>query len=476
MCASACPCVVMSSPAPGAPLAPSQPSAIKTWVTLLVNADHAGLDETAVDPTASVAFVRTSLKAAIFSNRLAAYDSCDVQLYCKSELGSRDRPREFVVGGKLPPNSSVEDAVRGAMGLPPGSQLRSPLYLLAVADGGAGARTGPVVVGRDAVLEAMTAELQELRVGQARVLAAVTRVPAPKSVPFSDANITEVGPLLTERDIRQGRVLPLPPNISSLRPASVPPFLWGSRKEGKEESAELAAALQALLGDCTVMDVRGKHNLRLESTDCAFSGFADAVVLPVGFAVPAVVMPYSCCVAVLDWKTQAVFQSEDVSTQALLELLGTSDLSNPSPPPPVFFTDMATGFRVWLLRGTTFHTFHGSRDLSLEDGVALLRYFIQHQGALSRDDEVALFGGALPSTPPCGSTALADTSPEEAVVALVSCSASLSVCGDGERAPPPALSYEERLQEHLEEHRLSVHMAAARLRAAGLVVRDELLP
>ena len=75
-------------------------------------------------------------------------------------------------------------------------------------------------------------------------------------------------------------------------------------------------------------------------------------------------------------------------------------------------------------------------------------------------------------TPSGGSTALVDTSPEEEAVELGARSASPSLCVDGEGAPPPVLS----LEDHLEEHRLSMHIAAARLRAVGLTIREEWLP
>ena len=45
----------------------------------------------------------------------------------------------------------------------------------------------------------------------------------------------------------------------------------------------------------------------------------------------------------------------------------------------MFFTDLATGFRCWIVRNSSLYFFHddaGQVDLSLAEGVALMRYFI----------------------------------------------------------------------------------------------------
>ena len=120
-------------------------STVTTWVTLLVNEKHAGLDEIAVDVTASVARVRASVKES-FSNRLSTFDRSDIKLFCKSALGTEDKPFEFVVGDVLLATSTVEAAARDALGLPPPKEFPKTLYLLAVVNGAYWG--GVVVLGR----------------------------------------------------------------------------------------------------------------------------------------------------------------------------------------------------------------------------------------------------------------------------------------------------------------------------------------
>lgn len=140
----------------------------------------------------------------------------------------------------------------------------------------------------------------------------------------------------------------------------------------------LRKMLQAHLRGNTVADIRSSIKLTVTTDSQMYGGFADAAVLKHGFTEATFLNEDTA--AVVDWKTALAFANRTaVWVQALMQLIATRV--------PVVFMDMAIGMRVWVLRGNTFHPFHGAEeDLSLAEGIALMQYFDSHGGKLDNAD------------------------------------------------------------------------------------------
>ena len=106
-------------------------TAVTTWVALELNKKLVGTATKVhgVTSSADVDDVRALVKIT-FSNHLAPFDTSDIQLFCKRELGARDDPpRQHVVGSVLIETSPLLFEVESRLGAFPAT-----LHLLAVAE------------------------------------------------------------------------------------------------------------------------------------------------------------------------------------------------------------------------------------------------------------------------------------------------------------------------------------------------------
>jgi hypothetical protein len=155
-----------------------------------------------------------------------------------------------------------------------------------------------------------------------------------------------------------------------------------------------------------------------------FSGVPDAIVVARGIGSRSEAEPFAAsAVLTVDWKRRSAMQSRSriaaighVHALALASARGFSDGQ------PVFFTDLATGFRCWIALNAKLYFFHDDAeqaDLSLAQGVALMRYFIARDaegGALSVSGSVLTSVGAPrgpgPRLAPAGGGGGAAAAPE----------------------------------------------------------------
>ena len=223
---------------------------------------------------------------------------------------------------------------------------------------------------------------------------------------FSAASPSAVRGLITARGFDE-RSVPLPVFGRHLMPAGLEPFTWGQRVS--ETSA--APVLQQLLErwvkrdftpvlDNAFVDVQrlAKHSpLAIhEAAVGNFTGVPDCAILCHG-ASAEVISPFSNCAFAVDWKRPTAFQG--VRYQATLLALGLFELTDRSI--PVFFTDLATRVLCFHIVGSTICCYtgaDGTEQLSLEEGVGLMRFFLERDNereAASLAATVALCAGGV---------------------------------------------------------------------------------
>lgn len=182
-------------------------------------------------------------------------------------------------------------------------------------------------------------------------------------------------------------------------PLHVAPFVWGLQGEKDAADALLTKlrvcvlALQPSVAEHHFMDVQSLATttpLRITQGETAvFSGAPDVVILRERLDPRETVVPLSSCVVSIDWKTPtAMAQHFSIARIAAQQAIGFSRLHADGFSPPVFFTDLSTCFRCWLLIGHSLCVFKGAAgaDLSLKEGVALIHYFLKNEGRLAAAD------------------------------------------------------------------------------------------
>ena len=361
--------------------------------------------------------------------------------------------------------------------------------------GGGGGPGGNAAGGVAADL--IAEQLQQMRLEQATLSARVASLVSQhvvRDVAFSVASPSMVRNFCTSIGLRDGGRLELP-SFEGLghRPRPTP-FVWGGMRE-----TAAAPRLQALLdlwvrtdaappvanAFCDVQSLAAHSPLTLEHEGAIFRGVPDCVVLNRGLDLGTLMPLSSCCVSV-DWKTPAAFESRPSTTsQALLQAIGLARFGGA----PVFVTDLATGFRCWLVVDkTTVYTFHSdARDLTLAEGVLLIRYFIRHGGRLSDADARALLPPAVaraaPHSPSAalggdGGVGASPKAPADGGASARGGAASSSSAGDKQFAAGPAqgspddpvgwaVSPAEERAAHLREFEMDVRAIAEELHRAG---------
>ena len=191
---------------------------------------------------------------------------------------------------------------------------------------------------------------------------------------------------------------------------TIVPFVWGALGEAAASPALLAllssnvstGAAPAARGrffdvrsfasaDPLVLDVE-----LADGTAATLAGMVDAVATGAGMVRPEELAPVaSSALVCIDWKTpRALANASAIAAIAHVQALAFAVASG-GRAPPVFMTDMVTGFRAWIIIGDGIYHLHpeGS-DLSLSEGVALIRLFIArgNEGAPAASVE-----GAAPS-------------------------------------------------------------------------------
>ena len=220
---------------------------------------------------------------------------------------------------------------------------------------------------------------------------------ATPDIRFSVASPTLVDKLLRHLAVRELEPLALPPSDHLLPPdGALTPFSWTRGQTEPAASHELLALLQSWVKDGleppitnAFMDVQGLASHAPMEIAVGklgtFKGMCGMVVLRRGLTEDDIFSPLGNCALAVDWKHPSAFSLKATKPQAALQTIGLSRLLGGENSPPVFFTDMATGFRCWQLVESELGVYHGASgtaDLTLAEGVALIRHFLVRDAEL----------------------------------------------------------------------------------------------
>ena len=213
--------------------------------------------------------------------------------------------------------------------------------------------------------------------------------------------------------------LALPEGLDRFMPPAVAPapFEWagcrGEKKEVEESPALLALLERWVKSDAEppvsnlFLDVQRGPLMCMPVEGVAdFSGVPDAIVVARGIGSREEAEPFAAsAVFTVDWKRRSAMQVRGrIAAIGHVHALALASARGFEAGQPVFFTDLATGFRCWIVLNSNLYFFHddaGKVDLSLAQGVALMRYFIARAaegGALAVSDS-ALTSVRAPAGP-----------------------------------------------------------------------------
>ncbi len=249
---------------------------------------------------------------------------------------------------------------------------------------------------RDAVPEVI-AQLDLLRVS----VDALRRESVVKTGGFSQASSSTVLEFTTQLQVHQRGCIPLPASLESFGSVTADPFCWLSSTE-PHASPRLRQLLQqwACAGATPSVDVcfvntetLTRAPLVAQHETARYTGVPNLVTLWKGLGEDTVTT-WTDATTSWDWKRQTIFTAprtrKKVAAQAVLQVTAFSSLSRDGKTSiPVFFSDMATGVRCWIMVDGDIYTFHkdGGADLTLEQGIRLFRYFIATNGSLLPADK-----------------------------------------------------------------------------------------
>jgi hypothetical protein len=308
------------------------------------------------------------------------------------------RKRPFVFGAPL----FVVVARPLSLTLPPLPPLRRPPFGIAAPPAALGAGAGDGGASNTVVLSNIEKHLEGLTLS----MATLQRVHAVKEGVFSKVSSTAALEFTASTCMHQGGRIPLPASLSDFGTVTAEPFAWHGLTE-PQASPFLRQLLRKWLNTGATTDVEvcfvnteplAKAPLVAESETARYTGVPDVVTLRTGLDKETqTTWPDSS--TSWDWKQQTVFIGNrmKVAAQAILQVAAFARFSDDGKSSiPVFFTDMATGIRCWIMVEGVIYTFHqgGGPDLSLQDGIRLFRYFIAHNGRLApRDSPVRAGSG-----------------------------------------------------------------------------------
>ena len=126
-----------------------------------------------------------------------------------------------------------------------------------------------------------------------------------------------------------------------------------------------------------------------------FRGMVDAIIAtPQMRRIEELAPITSSALVCVDWKTPAAMAvTGKIDAIAHIQAFAFAARSGGRAPPPIIMTDMATGFRCWVvIDDVLYHLHPASRDLSLAEGVALIRLLLAR---INAGDVPCAVNGAL---------------------------------------------------------------------------------
>jgi hypothetical protein len=257
-------------------------------------------------------------------------------------------------------------------------------------------------------IEALTAAIARL---ESRLEAAPVSIP---HINFSKASATFASRAAAALGIRSGGGLLV--DLSAFMPptgrhAAIVPFVWRAGRGERAESAALLTCLESWVTvnaappiDNAFFDVQNftTDPIIFEVEDVAeFRGMVDAIIVtPQMRRIEELAPITSSALVCVDWKTPAALAvTGKIAAIAHIQAFAFAARSGGRAPPPIIMTDMATGFRCWVVIDSVLYYLHpASRDLSLAEGVALIRLFLARLNAghvpCAVGDALSFRGGA----------------------------------------------------------------------------------
>lgn len=245
--------------------------------------------------------------------------------------------------------------------------------------GGPGAETGDAL-----------ALARELNAGIQAMASLRLRDETPE-VQLSKATETLLNTALARLNIPAGGHLDVP-DLHRYAPAagSLPRHTW---RVGTTET-NAAPTLLATLRSWVMMDIDPPiHNMfadvqRFTPVEFTvegaghFTGLPDMMVAREGVAREDELQPLvSTAVLTVDWKTAVAFAKRgQIKAIGSAQAIAYSSYDGFMCGQPAFMTDMASGFRCWMVTDNKLFYLHpNDRDFTLEEGVALIRWFLVHE-------------------------------------------------------------------------------------------------
>ena len=178
------------------------------------------------------------------------------------------------------------------------------------------------------------------------------------------------------------------PDLSPYMPAAagVSAYAWGANEKETVAAPHLLELLSAWVKFGAVppianafFDVQplASHSpMELVVEDVGtFRGMPDAIAPRSAVGLAEELQPVSSSAVVsVDWKTPSAFASVGAVTS--IGHIQAMAFASKRKSVPVFFTDMASGFRCWIVIANGLYYLHPGDSLSLREGVALMRYFL----------------------------------------------------------------------------------------------------
>jgi len=178
------------------------------------------------------------------------------------------------------------------------------------------------------------------------------------------------------------------PDLSPYMPAAadVSAYAWAANEKETAASPHLLRLLSAWVKFGAVprinnvfFDVQSlaSHSpMELVVEDVGtFRGMPDAIAPCSAVGIAEELQPVSSSAVVsVDWKTPSAFASVGAVTS--IGHIQAITFASKRKSVPVFFTDMVSGFRCWIVIANGLYYLHPGGCLSLREGVALMRYFL----------------------------------------------------------------------------------------------------
>ena len=232
-------------------------------------------------------------------------------------------------------------------------------------------------------------------------------------VPLSKASETLLNTALARLNIPAGGHLVVPDLLRYAPPArSLSPHVWRVGLTETNAAPTLLTTLRSWVTtdmdppiDNVFADVQQFTPVDFTVEGAGhFTGLPDMMVARDGVVREDELQPLvSTAALTVDWKTATAFTKRgQIKAIGSSQAIAYSSYDGFKRGQPAFITDMATGFRCWMVVDHKLYYLHpNDRDFTLEEGVALIRWFLVHEAThvLRMDGRTAVWVSASEGEP-----------------------------------------------------------------------------